>query len=180
VRDQDGKIIKKICYNYDGQLENCAIPACDYTDAIWENTSLPLRCEMTGCVSTGRQQEQVDNNACSATYGNKRWITVDNASCTGGGRPATITYYTTDPGYKVRYTNTLTGVYYDFDVPAPPYTGTLGCLPKGTYDVRIYKPGSLTSTYFTIGGSTISGAEATFYNVNITFGNWDIWIGLVP
>jgi YD repeat-containing protein len=80
VRDQDKNIIKKICYNYAGQPENCT--TCVVTTADWQNTSTPLRCQLNGSgENTGYQeQEQKDMNQCSATYNQTRWVTAGSNS----------------------------------------------------------------------------------------------------
>ena len=182
VRDQDGYVLKKICYNYQGQTENCAIAACDYTGPIWQNSALPLRCAISSCSYTGyQQQEQEDINPCSSTYNGKQWKEAgyNPSACTA--TLATITYGTIYSGYTIKYTNVNTGVYYEFNIPASPSTGTLGCVPVGRYNIRVYRSsGSLISTTFTIGANTISGTEATFNSINLSVGSRDIYIGMVP
>ncbi|MBL7731277.1 MAG: hypothetical protein JNM88_08875, partial [Chitinophagaceae bacterium] len=37
VRDHENKVVKKICYNYAGQAENC-LSTCTNTNAAWQNT----------------------------------------------------------------------------------------------------------------------------------------------
>jgi Salmonella virulence plasmid 65kDa B protein len=85
VRDNENKILKKICYNYSGQPENCLLP-CTNTTASWQNTITALRCQQNGLSqNTGYQeQEQWDINPCSPTYSQTRWVvTVYNpAVCT--------------------------------------------------------------------------------------------------
>lgn len=75
VRDHDNNILKKICYNYAGQPENC-LSACTNTNANWQNTATALRCQLNGSgQNTGYQeQEQKDLNPCSPTYNQLRWI----------------------------------------------------------------------------------------------------------
>lgn len=75
VRDQDKNILKKICYNYAGQPENC-LGNCATTTANWQNTTSSLRCQLNGSgQNTGYQeQEQKDMNPCSPTYNQLRWI----------------------------------------------------------------------------------------------------------
>jgi|CXWL01.1.fsa_nt_gi YD repeat-containing protein len=41
----------------------------------WQNSSTPLRCQLSGGENTGYQeQEQTDINSCSATYNQTRWV----------------------------------------------------------------------------------------------------------
>lgn len=81
VKDHDGKVIKKICYNYAGQPENCLSP-CTNTTAEWQNTATALRCQLNAGQNTGYQeQEQKDINPCSSTYNQLRWVqTVYNTT----------------------------------------------------------------------------------------------------
>lgn len=73
VKDRDGKILKKICYNYFGQAENCD---CISTSATWVNTSTATRCKKNGSnENTGQiEQEQVDTNPCSSTFNQLQWV----------------------------------------------------------------------------------------------------------
>lgn len=87
IRDQDKNIIKKICYNYAGQPEDCN---CINTNANWQNTATPLRCKKNASnQNTGEQeQEQKDMNPCSVTYNQLRW-TVHGTNLTACPLPAT-------------------------------------------------------------------------------------------
>lgn len=74
VKDHESKIVKKICYNYAGQPEDCLSP-CINTTAEWQNTATALRCQLNAGQNTGYQeQEQKDMNPCSPTYNQLRWI----------------------------------------------------------------------------------------------------------
>ena len=69
IRDKDNNILKRICYNYFGMVENCtSIASCVNLNADWQNTTTPLRCQLSGCSYSGYQeQEQKDMNPCSPT-----------------------------------------------------------------------------------------------------------------
>lgn len=71
IRDQDKNILKKICYNYIGQQENCTVN----TTAQWVATG-NLRCAQNGAgQNTGIQEkEERDNNLSSLTHNQTRWI----------------------------------------------------------------------------------------------------------
>jgi hypothetical protein len=77
IRDQDKNIIKKICYNYSGQLENCIVCTGTNTTANWQNTA-NVRCQLNASFqNTGYQeQEQKDMNPCSPTYNQLQWVTA--------------------------------------------------------------------------------------------------------
>jgi YD repeat-containing protein len=76
VRDKDNNILKKICYNYAGQPENCL--TCYNYAPDWQNTATAIRCNKnTSNQNTGYQeQEQRDMNPCSPTYNSLRWTIV--------------------------------------------------------------------------------------------------------
>jgi hypothetical protein len=100
TRDQDRNIIKKICYNYTGQAENCTTTIAD-----WQNTTTAIRCKKNGSnQNTGEQeQEQKDINVFSPTYNQLRWVVVGTnlTAC-----PITLTIYA-----KIEYTDW----FYDID-----------------------------------------------------------------
>lgn len=84
VRDQDGNILKKICYNYKGQPDACSFDGTPN----WQNTSTPLRCKIANEINTGeREQEQKDMNPNSVTGGSLRWVVVDQ-NCSVCPKPA--------------------------------------------------------------------------------------------
>jgi hypothetical protein len=83
LRDNDNKILKKICYNYYGQQEDCS-PTTNNL-ANWTNTS-NTRCQLL-CPDGGsnlagiREHEEKDINPNSATYNQTRWISDGPGSC---------------------------------------------------------------------------------------------------
>lgn len=169
VRDQEGKILKRICYNYQGQVENCTAPCLP--EPIWENTSTPLRCGIASCAYTGyMQQEQQDKNPCSATYNTTRWENVMAAppsTCTGTLIEMTGNNQTNDP-MTIVFTDVNTGVIYTLNVP-PLTNGPIGCIPPGTYNVYMYRTTGIPSGYdFWIGTNLITGYDATFYNIAVS------------
>lgn len=90
VRDTDGKIVKKICYNYVGKAENCV--DCVNTAADWQNTN-EYSCQKDGSNNnTGYQlRKQVDMNPCSLSYGNFQWV-VSSYNTTACPLPAQTVY----------------------------------------------------------------------------------------
>lgn len=74
IRDHDNKILKRICYNFSGQPENCTT-ACTSVDPDWQNTVANLRCQSENGVYTGYQErQQMDMNPCSQTQGDTKWV----------------------------------------------------------------------------------------------------------
>ncbi len=71
VRDDDKNIIKRICYNYAGQPEDCSPGAV----AVWQNTTTAVRCK-TGSTTGEQEQEQIDINPASPTYQQTQWVVI--------------------------------------------------------------------------------------------------------
>jgi hypothetical protein len=73
VKDDNGNVLKKICYNYQGQPDNCG----DNTNALWQPTGLTRckPCAANPAYTSGMQQMQErDNNPNSETTGTTRWL----------------------------------------------------------------------------------------------------------
>jgi hypothetical protein len=72
VKDDDGHVLKKICYNFQGQPDACGENAVP----LWQATGA-TRCkpcpQNSNYYTTVQQREEKDNNAYSETYGNTRW-----------------------------------------------------------------------------------------------------------
>ncbi len=168
IRDQDGKILKKICYNYAGQPENCQSPCTDNTPN-WQNTSTPPTCEQGPCGNTGYQlQEQQDMNPCN--NGAIRIERIYNpTACAPGNNVSIISNNISGlSGFTARYTNNSTGQIYTFNVPASNASTTIGCVPPGTYTLYISKPGNTMYLSFGTGCAyTTTGTSATFGKVGV-------------
>jgi YD repeat-containing protein len=167
VRDQDNNILKKICYNYAGQVENCCPTN---SPANWQNTTAPPTCEQLGCGFTGNQlQQQMDMNTCSATHGTKRIIKIANPTACPASTLSTVTYQNIRglSGFTATYTHTITGQVYTFPIPQNA-TGTLGCLPAGLYTLSIANTAK-HFCYFIIGPNcfTHEGSSAYFGTVQV-------------
>lgn len=168
IRDQDGKILKKICYNYAGQPENCQSPCTDNTPD-WQNTSTPPTCQQGPCGNTGYQlQEQKDMNPCSPSYNQTQTINIYNPTACPAGTNVNITSNNLSgiSGFTATYTNNSTGQVYTFTVPASTAPTVLGCIPTGVYRLTISKPGN--NLYLSFGTGclyTTTGISATFWKV---------------
>lgn len=82
VKDDNGNILKKICYNFQGQPDACGENALP----LWQFTGV-TRCkpcpQNSNYFTNIQQREERDNNANSDTYGNLRWVDGDvSGSCT--------------------------------------------------------------------------------------------------
>ncbi len=80
VKDDNGNVLKKICYNFQGQPDACGETATP----LWQPTG-PTRCkpcpQNSNYITNITQQEERDNNPNSETYGNARWVDL-LGSCT--------------------------------------------------------------------------------------------------
>ncbi len=179
IRDQDNNILKRFCYNYTGQPENCnlSLPPCIDFSPNWQNTITALRCQQGSCGNTGYQeQEQKDVNPCSSTYNQTQWVLAgyNPTACT----PATCVTITCnnvtgDAGYVAVYTSTSPGgpAPVTFSVAATAGVQTLGTLPPGTYNLSIYRSvGMPMYGSFKSGCNKliITGVSATYANINVS------------
>jgi hypothetical protein len=100
-------------------------------------------------------------------------VEVYNPTACTPASGVTITYQNIlNTVYTATYTNLNTNQVYTFTVPASG-TGTLGCIPAGTYSLLIVKSGGGNPPYalFGTGCSNISGTSAFFKKaVNVSTG----------
>ena len=119
IRDQDHNILKKICYNYKGQQEDCTVN----TTPNWQSTG-NYQCVVDGNgQNTGYQQrEERDQNPNSPTGNTTRWVdngynpsscpppsTCDYSSCDAQGPQYHCVNGQCEYGYQV-----YTAYYYDY------------------------------------------------------------------
>jgi YD repeat-containing protein len=178
VRDQNKNVLKRICYNFAGQQEDCPIaPNCGTTAPNWQNTA-NTRCVVNSYgVNTGAvEQEQEDVNACTPTF---RWVAAgtNTTICpipTYVNLTSTNTYGTT--GYVAVYTpipflgTPGNGTAYVFNVTAATGLQALGSIPEGHYTLQIYRTFSPPYALFKSGcwKQMMTGTEATFSNITVT------------
>gem|GEM_PF-6926791 len=82
IRDEQKNIIKKICYNYAGEPENC-IDAQD-TSPQWRDDGLTMceACPSNPAYYSGvRLKRQIDQNPLSLTYNQPQWIVDNSGTC---------------------------------------------------------------------------------------------------
>lgn len=171
VRDNENNILKKICYNYAGQPENCAA-SCTNTTPDWQNTTTPPTCQQNTCGNTGYQlQEQRDMNPCSPTYNQTQVVSTYNPTACPPSTSVLITYNNNaggcGSGFTALYTDKTTNATYSFNIPASG-SGVLGCIPASTYTLSISKPGNSCVLLFGNYCSSVSGTSAFFKTVTIS------------
>jgi|GEM_PF-4872182 len=178
IRDNDGGILKKICYNYTGQQEDCSYTCPPNSPALWQNTG-NIRCQtdIYG-ENTGYQEyERINMNSCNPAT--SEWVVVP-----GGPNPTactppvyinlTSTHTPAQSGYMAMYTkvgappNTTP---YIFPVSTNSGLQSLGTIPAGNYNLTIYRAtGVQLNGMFKSGcyKQTITGTSATFYNIAVS------------
>lgn len=178
IRDQDNNIIKKICYNYAGQAEEC-VPVTTYSNEIQNQPFTRNNC---GGCSTGSQVTytvQANTYTSTVSVAAANQLAVNdiaangqnyaniNGTCSSSSNVA-ITYsnVTGTTGFTALYTNTLTSQTYSF--PIPTGSGTLGCIPEATYTLTITKPGNNILIFFGCGCKSSTGTSASFGKVNVS------------
>lgn len=173
VRDQDRNILKKICYNYAGMIEDCTSPCLNPTPANWQNTTTPPTCQQGPCGNTGYQlQEQRDINTCSLTYNQLQVVPVYNP--TACPLSACVNLTSTNvlalSGYTASY-NDGAGHIFTFPVPATTGLQSLGAIPAGNYTLTISRTtGTPLFATFKSGcfKQTMDGTMAIFSNVAVS------------
>jgi YD repeat-containing protein len=174
IRDADRNVLKKYCYNYFGQNENCTTPCTNFTPN-WQNTTTPLRCQQGSCGNTGYQeQEQKDLNTCSSTYNQTQWI-IAGYNPTACPLPNCVNLTSTNvissTGYTASYYNTATAITYNFSVSTASGLQSLGTLPSGNYTLTISRTTGMPMYGIFRSGcfrQTITGTSAVFYNVAVS------------
>ncbi len=169
IKDLDKKVVKKICYNFAGQVENCT-HNCTNLNPVWQSTSTPVRCQQGPCANTGYQeQEQIDVNPCSPTYNQVQWVNIgyNPSVCPTSGNVSLISHNVNNlVGFTATYSNNVTGQDYSFSVPA--FGQTMGCIPAGSYALTISKPGNNIWLLFGTGCQSTSGMSASFPKVLVS------------
>jgi YD repeat-containing protein len=177
LQDQDKNIIKKFCYNYAGQPENCnstgfsnqqsytgtftsnAVCAAGTTSQTYTYT-VPI-----GSYFSFVSQADAEQLAQNALNTNGQTI-ANSLPCL-----AAIGYLNTSSmPYTVVFTNTLTGVAYTFSAYPNTVTSTLGSIPVGYYNITMTPYGATTST-LTFNGNTYTNPPFSFTNININTAN---------
>jgi hypothetical protein len=83
IRDQDNNILKKICYNYAGQVEDCPLQVIN-SNPQWVATGNTRcqKCPSNNAYNTGvKEKEEKDMNILSATVGALRWVVDLTGTC---------------------------------------------------------------------------------------------------
>lgn len=188
VLDHDKNILKKYCYNYQGQQEDCSL-GCTTTAANWQNTTTAIRCKLnSNNQSTGEQErEQRDLNTCSPTYNQTRWVVI-GTNTTACPLPVQTVYakvFYENPTYSgyVNYADVVVRFYSDASCTQPLSVSNLsvyfresGYSSYGYYDY--YGSATANGNYlileFSAEISDFSGYEEYYKNYYLEPGNYNV------
>ncbi len=184
IRDKDNNILRKVCYNYTGQPEDCpngsgtTLYQSDAMSQIFTKNDCP-DCQVGSQVSyslpfgayTSTVSKIAANQLALADLNTNGQINANNAGACSPGTGIVISYANPGlySGYTATYTNLSTSQVYVFNVPGNA-TGNLGCIPAGAYSLEIVKAGGGLSPWITFGTGCqiIEGQSAYFGNVDLT------------
>lgn len=184
LKDGNGMILKKICYNYSGGQEICG---GNTTQGLYSNNLLsqifsPTNCSQcstpvpieyivpAGTYTSTVSQSAADQLALNDISQNGQQYANSNGVCSTTGA---LVYYNNTAfasGFYAVYTNISSGISYSFLIPSSG-SGALGCLPSGTYTLNITKTNNIQNLIFSNGCFISSGLSATFGKFNSTLCN---------
>ncbi len=185
IRDEDYNILKKICYNYNGQTEDCNIygniygnvpksqsfvkPCLFCTAAPPVTYTVPAGVYFSTTQGGADSLAQAEINASGQAYANQ----YDSCSAI----PANNVNRHSSAFGNISIKNTVTNIIYNYTIT--PGFGTLGQVPCGTYNVTItvQNPSPQRTYYLNINGFSQqintgifppSNIKANFYSISIT------------
>lgn len=177
VKDNEKNVVKKLCYTYSGQTENCVVQT--FYNVAKSGTFTRNNCSagyigstVTYTVPAGTYtslisqadadaKAQADVNANGQNYANSTGTCSQMIDVVGSNSKSLI--------YSVGFSNTLTGASYSFTLNAYSSNITLGQVAAGTYNVTFSPIGSPTSATYNVNGySQSSSYGVTFYNISVT------------
>jgi hypothetical protein len=181
IRDLDKNILKKFCYNYHGQTENCNVSYNSQQQMTFQKQCSPgytgsnvtyviPQGTYVSTVSVAEANQQATNDllANGQDYANAL------GSCTVAQVPLSSLNNTGASGFNAVYTNVSTGQQYSFSISSVSGMQTLGLIPAGTYNISISKPGNNVKWVFSVySDSTCNmsvhyAKSATFFNIVIS------------
>ncbi|MFZ1527280.1 MAG: DUF5977 domain-containing protein [Ferruginibacter sp.] len=174
IKDQDGKILKKVCYNYAGIPENCTF----YGNAA-KSQNFTRSCPPGNTGSTvtytvpantyysAISQADADAQAQGDIDANGQAYANANGTCTPSPFNVNFQNNTSYP-YTVVFTNTATSVVTTYTVNPSPSVQLLGQLPQGTYNINISSSYSSASVTLQYGTTTQTASSFAITNLSIT------------
>ncbi len=175
VRDQDKNILKKYCYNYQGQTQNCQVFGNqDQSGTFYSQNCTSGQTPVGIYVTIPANQyysttSQAVANAQAQQYGQN--YANQNGTCITQNFTLNYGNYTGSNGnYTVELYNTGTGQSYSYQMGNG--SGILGSIVPGNYNISIYNNSDYNIRSFSAGcGYYASGyGSATMYNVPLAAG----------
>ncbi len=174
VRDQDKNIIKKICYNYAGQPEQCTLYESDAINDNYDSQNCPPGQNPIAyhvSVPQGMFTSYVDQQTANQLA---EQYAQDQADQYGSCQIPDVSVYGENnhgTNITIQLHNVVSGQDYYFTAYSHD-AGTLGDVPPGTYDITL-TPNNPSGWYnYSVGcGYWSDGPGAvTFYGVSISSG----------
>jgi len=175
IKDKDGNIIKKFCYNFMGQVNNsCSIYGNTPKSGTYtKNCTSGSGTQVTYAVSANKYyastQLDADALAQSDVNANGQAYANANGTCTAPQVTVNGQSYINTP-YIVSFYNTATGQTYNMFLY--PYSSSSVSVPIGNYNVSFNAFSGSIYTYFVVNGYSNYGTSATFNNVSINSGSY--------
>jgi hypothetical protein len=175
VKDKDGKIVKKLCYNYLGQPGDCSLYGNDAQSGSFTKNdcssgsgtlvtyNVPADKYYASTKVSANAMAQSEVAASGPTYANT------NGTCTAPQTTVNGQSYIGQP-YIVNFYDPSTTQSYSMWVY--PYSTASVTLPIGTYNVSFSAYSNAVYTYFNINGYSTYGYSANFSSVYIGSGSY--------
>jgi YD repeat-containing protein len=124
---------------------------------------------LAGTYSSATSQADADQQAQNDVNTNGQAYANTNGTCTSPPSINVQGYNTKTSLYQVKFTNTVTGTNYTFNLTPNTFSlFQLGTVPAGTYNIQFYAwmAASVSATFY-VDGLTQFGTTATFSNVSV-------------
>lgn len=174
ITDQDKNIIKKVCYNYQGQVEQCSVFTNDFLSQTFTKNDCPagaIGSTVTYSVAAGMYSafSKEGANALAQNEINERGQQHANqtGSCSASQIPITGTNSTSDY-ICATLTNTATGITYNFTIYPYASNVSLGNITSGNYDVTMSSSSGAAKNFRVYYYYQQTQSTANFYNVALT------------
>lgn len=172
IKDKDGNITKKICYNYAGQIVSCDM----YSSSNQSGTFTRNNCGdgyaggtyfveiPEGMFISGVSQADADAQALA--YGQAQANLY--GSCSVSAVSIISNNNVNEGNFEIRFYNESTAELYT-TYSSYGYDISLGTVPPGTYTITIIPSDTLTMYSYMVGCSSYGGGYTyTFYGVSIS------------
>lgn len=175
IKDQNSNILKKYCYNYNGQAEYCSI----YGNSVQSGTYNRNNCS-PGYGGSAATYTVAANTYYSFTQSSANVMAQNDVAANGqnyanaNGTCIAVATITGSNSQTISYTVSFTRssdntVVYRFSLPVGASNSTLGQIPLDTYNVQFQPNGFPPSANFSIGPYSMTNVTgASFSNVSIT------------